>query len=838
MDAVDDSYIWQRRIAHGVRLQKGRIPFPDSVEVGLEFNAALERKDKLDLSKLTNGVILDIFRFASTVTKSEKQFLFEILEFNFDLGVDLDNVKQCFMYAMWVYAKIKQLNKQIKLNSSILDKVFPLPDPNTVLKMTGVYKPLWNKTADTSVLTSSSSRACLPSDGGNASSAEKNQSRKLTTDTYPFCAQLGVTLAVGLNQEPKKKLGTSKLTVGVMRDLLLFSKVLCGSHCHIVCDLIKQNFGFEQEMHLLRSGIKQIERKSNFISVEERAALRKEPFQIQFRKNPKGLVRRRKNREVHGLLRHWEDASRRGLRRRSDNAEDTRPDPDLSYTCPIDCETEMCSETENVNIDSLEETSETNSLTVVQQNEEPEQLKMDGHKSRLTAEQPDDTSPVPNSGPSSEEVNRETYKQKLWRRRAARSQQILMKGQVKDMFVQCQMVGLDFNVCSSSKQKLDLQLLTNWVLWEVYQFANEMMKSICKFLFDILISNFSLTLQGDLQERNFIFYMIIKVRSLQNHLDRQKSEFLEKPFQFPEVSSTIDISSNFQAQQEIETEQQNPAPDVEKYPFCKKLGLDLWSSVERPQNQKLDLTALTIGAVFEMFGFVRELCGSISDTVNDVLEQNFDLDLGRHTEAAWVIQRWYVMQKSLIERENGTQRTLAWLNTIVPLNSSQTNPQSDVQHRTPAVQPDEPVSSYQTCREIGLDLDLRFKTEAKPKLDLQVLTRRVLLEIHRYVQQNSSRYVPALYEILEYNFDLSSQNHQKVELAWSIASQVITMAGKIARKGDYLNKVFELPFEFSEASRNICKEEPEEVFSLLNHTDDDILFIQELKPVDMEVEID
>lgn len=150
---------------------------------------------------------------------------------------------------------------------------------------------------------------------------------------------------------------------------------------------------------------------------------------------------------------------------------------------------------------------------------------------------------------------------------------------------------------------------------------------------------------------------------------------------------------------------------------------------------------------------------------------------------------------------------------------------------------------YQNCKEIGLDLDLSSKSETKTKLDLKVLTRGVLFELHQYVQQNYNRYVPALYEILEYNFDLSSQSHRKVEFAWSIASQVLAMTGKKCRKGDYLTKVFELPFEapkFPESSQVVFKEEPKDDFGEpdLNNDNDDLVFVRKLKPVDMEVEIE
>ncbi|KAI4790435.1 hypothetical protein KUCAC02_034629 [Chaenocephalus aceratus] len=102
-----DEYIWQRRIHHGVRLQKGTVPFPESVKASLDFNAALERKDKLDPRLLTNDVMLELCTFARTVTQSKIYFLFEMLDFNFDLSVDLDNDQQYYKYARRAHNKIK-----------------------------------------------------------------------------------------------------------------------------------------------------------------------------------------------------------------------------------------------------------------------------------------------------------------------------------------------------------------------------------------------------------------------------------------------------------------------------------------------------------------------------------------------------------------------------------------------------------------------------------------------------------------------------------------------------------------------------------------------------------
>ncbi|CAL8265501.1 unnamed protein product [Merluccius merluccius] len=129
-------------------------------------------------------------------------------------------------------------------------------------------------------------------------------------------------------------------------------------------------------------------------------------------------------------------------------------------------------------------------------------------------------------------------------------------------------------------------------------------------------------------------------------------------------------------------------------------------------------------------------------------------------------------------------------------------------------------------------------------MDLQVLTRAVIYEIHRYVEENpqEDHYVPMLYKILEDNFDLSSQLHRCCDFALAIPSQVKTMAGNFrssfSREGDYQNKVFELPFEFPSSGEGVCKEEPEDGYCELEHGNDDIEFVCQLIPVDIEVKLD
>lgn len=867
MEVIDENYIWQRRIHHGARNQKGEVPFPESVEVGLEFNAALERKEKLDLCLLTNSVMLEISHFARTVTKSQMFFLFDMLDFNFDLSVDPDNQTLRYVYASRVYNKTKLLKEQLKVRPQRWKEVFALPDVRSLMETagTGLYGRHFRKrnhASDSSVLTDSS-RNCRSPDNQTAKSNEaasrtlvgKKTGMKPRAGAYSICRDLGLTLAVQPNCL-KQKLEPNLITIGVMMELLHFSKVFCGGYIQIVEDLVKQNFGHELDRSKIRLQIsKLMERKYASISEESKEAFRKEPFSLQ---TTTWEPKRNKRKELEAD--HQEsitmDKKRRVMPRHTNrDVKDVGQDSDLSYTCPLDFETGIQSGTEAG--------QETTPLFVKQEEEEafvsPGEPWTKGHDTQsFNLNPPQHTVSDLLSEDKNQDRSVMTPKQRLWVRRASRSKQI-QKCRVTNKFARCRDAGLDFNVGSGNKQNLDLHLLTNCVLLEVCKFATAMTKSLYNYLFDILNKNFNLVLQDQQHKLKLLSYLITKEKNLQNHPDRKKVEFLSSTFTLPEVYNMVDVTGDVKAGDEVETEQQtncdssacntSEQADAELYPFCTKSGLDLWSSDRRPASNKLDLSVLTIGAVLEIFLFVRKLCGVVHEMVNDVLEHNFNLDLqSGETKAAQVIQRWHITHRYIAKKLKASPTMHPWLNIVVfsPQPQNGASPADEVTAGlklcrdtfNSKVQNVKMVNSYHICKEIGLDLNVGPKSEVKTKLDLRVLTRGALLEVHQYVEQNCMRYVPSLYQILDYNFDLSFQNHRKVEFAWSIASQAIAMSGKTSRKENYLNRVFELPFDVPESSAIACKEEPEDGYHGPDPGDDDIMFVRELKPVDIEVMIE
>ncbi|KAK5887175.1 hypothetical protein CesoFtcFv8_015803 [Champsocephalus esox] len=347
-----DEYIWQRRIHHGVRQQNGTDPFTESVKAGLDFNAALERKDKLNPRLLTNDVMLELCAFARTVTQSEMYFLLEMLDFNFDLGVDLDNDQQYYEYARRAHNKIKGVKNRImaKTHERNKDK-FSLPDISFLVKITaneqpGRYYPKRNKMVDTSVLTDGSRKTAEPQKT-EISEVPPMMKRpgglRVKARSYPYCEDLGVSLFVRPEDAPKDKLDPNPLTNGVMLELLDFSRVLCGTHNGIVHDLIKQNFGTKLDTNLFSSQLpKQLGRKNACFRTNDREAFQKETYEI---KTLEPMRRKRKAPDYHNLEELVAIRRRETLRLDDVNA-DVCPDSDLSYRCPVDCDTEMQLESE------------------------------------------------------------------------------------------------------------------------------------------------------------------------------------------------------------------------------------------------------------------------------------------------------------------------------------------------------------------------------------------------------------------------------------------------------------------------------------------------------------
>ncbi|XP_042359853.1 uncharacterized protein LOC121955829 [Plectropomus leopardus] len=249
-------------------------------------------------------------------------------------------------------------------------------------------------------------------------------------------------------------------------------------------------------------------------------------------------------------------------------------------------------------------------------------------------------------------------------------------------FYHCNRVGLDFNIASSTKKKLDLQLVTNAVILEVCDFAKTVNKGKSRFLTNFLENNFDLGLENEQQRIDFTTQIHYKVRELirKPPVDRNevftlfdtskpecnsnnglaKASTERKTERFPmEMDDTDDSEQEdeFMCSQEpsngnIKTEclfdEMGGAPDEDRehedelrvsgslsteelkedflttqFPYCEEIGLNF----DVVSKQRLDPDLLTKGVMLELEHVTRILTASYSPIVLGVLEHNFDLDL-------------------------------------------------------------------------------------------------------------------------------------------------------------------------------------------------------------------
>lgn len=891
MDGIAE-YIWQRRIHRDAKYGKRDVLYPESVRLGLEFNAALEKKEKFDASLLTNAVVLELCDFAKRVSTSEAQFLVEILEFNFDLGVGAVTEAQYVDFQKAVLLKTKLTWNALKNKHEKWRETFTLPQLVDEKALKESERRESNETFDDSLLAPGSEKT-QTSENQDTDKDDKfltirgQTLSKPAYDSFTHCRELGVKLFIQEENAPKEKLPTERLTKGVMMELLNFSKVLCGIRSRIVYDLVKLNFSHELGKVLFYSRAKKmVERQHLCQNEEDKAAFRKELFPCHNVKQ--GQPQKRKNLDMEELLAQ----SKRWLSSSEFESNGAEKCQDVSYMCPIGFEEEMISDaeteqeimmTESGVSETSVETFEAESAAKMSAEAEETQVKekIPGVTEKMLLEvavkeeeeeafvssvQPqiqslDSQEPVchENSSltvvadqfPADEHQHQrvQTPKQKFWIRRTLRIQQILHSSKVTDRFASCRAIGFNFDVGAGSKQNLSLELLTNSVMCEVHKFASCMQKSMHGFLSEILENNFNVLFKDEAQQRYFTTAVVSRERFYQSQPGKHSEKFLNSSFKVQESFYKVDVGGDCQTGEEqgecdSETNAKPEQEGSERHPFCRKLGLDLWSMERRPAGQKIDLVALTKGTVMEMMNYIRYLCGNIQETVIDLLEHNFDLDLqDTNSHVRKLLQNWYRNHKNDFSKYRNSKMKMAWLKKLVFL-----HPASEDQHQqtfeTCPEDPDStmaskgnvarPKSCYGACEEIGLHLSMGAKPKTRRKLHPGVLTRRLLFEIHQYVMRHGSHYIPALYQVLENNFDLSSQRHRKVEFAWAVSSQVLGIARKVNRKGSYLDKAVELPLEHKQV---MCKEEPEDDFTD-RCKDSDVTFVQELKPVDIEVEIE
>ncbi|XP_037607447.1 uncharacterized protein LOC119477430 [Sebastes umbrosus] len=268
---MDANKVWQWRIMRAKKYSRRPQPFYHSNRIGLDFNVASSTKKKLDLQLVTNGVILEVCDFAKTVNKSKSYFITNILENNFDLG--LENEQQRIDFTARILHKVKDLIRKPPRDKNEVFTLFdtsskPEFNSNDGLNMastelTESFLVEMDDTDDSELedefkCSQATSKEYIKTErlseeiggahgddsehGDELKCSETQSARELKEDvlppSFPYCEEIGLYLDVG----SKQSLDPGLLTKGVMLELVHLSRILTASYSPIVLGVLEHNF--------------------------------------------------------------------------------------------------------------------------------------------------------------------------------------------------------------------------------------------------------------------------------------------------------------------------------------------------------------------------------------------------------------------------------------------------------------------------------------------------------------------------------------------------------------------------------------------------------------------
>ncbi|XP_029318546.1 uncharacterized protein LOC115028824 isoform X2 [Cottoperca gobio] len=490
-------------------------------------------------------------------------------------------------------------------------------------------------------------------------------------------------------------------------------------------------------------------------------------------------------------------------------------------------------------------------------------------------------------GSSADTKHQNELNLKLWCFRANYIQEILSVPHEEHCplysYTRCKKLGINFNVGSGVKQKLDPKSLTNGIMVELNTFATAL-SSQKHVITEILDYNFHLDFDNEVYRSAFAQQMMDKVRvshakkryrvprmkmrfklpdikCIQQLAYMDKTAYCPKCYQdrsqklrqdysdpghmhHPRLHTMVDTVSA-----DANCTARKPAKDpsssfsaiektiMDSYPGCKKIGLSLFVDKDQPKH-KLDTCVLSHEIMWEVASFAKTFCGTKCKIIHEVLEHNFNLGMQRSDIAQ-------LFRKAASLKDGGltwfsevfvispiSHRPLGYVGKVAREAAKQSVWKESIKNRKLALQmkkqratlPSDNINvvkesetnhdckvmkrAYPLCTEMGLDLDVTSKTGEKEKLELKLLTRAVVWEMHTFARKKPGKFLPHMvYDILDYNFDLSSQNHRCWEFSKATTSKIQSMIRGYHKLPHKVDKVFKLPFDFvSKSSQRIAKE--------------------------------
>ncbi|XP_049446363.1 uncharacterized protein LOC125897234 isoform X7 [Epinephelus fuscoguttatus] len=749
--------------------------FTMSKKAGIKFNVGFGPKQHISVDSLTNSVMLEVAKFALAMNSSQQDFIMEILEYNFDFGLQSQHQRDLFTCEiMKRVRKLRSCEDVVRFSK----EVFELPGPMLSINMANQSMDSVN--SELSIESRMEECDVAPVCPSDSHTESKEHISEMIVDPHPFCKEIGLKLHVN-NCKQNTKLDINKLTNGAMTEVTNFAEQLCGTFEQICLDILRHNFDFDLQSGDTRRIVAAVCEQKNLSS------------KLSKHLKIKGTKATNLNQDCQND--QTLDASGTGY----------------SQAAVMDDKTEY-----------------------------PEELDL-----------------------------------KLWKLRANQMQQILSipHGEHCPLYSypRCKTLGIDFNVGSGVKQNLDPKLLTNGIMAEVDTFANALHSAEKYFITEILEYNFHLDFKSELHRSAFTLQIWKKVLGLRKH--KSSNPRMNMPFELPDIQEPISDSPNYcpkcyqdrndklHQDESNPSEMHHPRPHImldtvsadancieqkpakdpsltssateetimDRYPRCKKIGLNLCVNKDQPKD-KLDMHVLTSGIIVEVASFAKKLCGSKNNTIRAIIENNFNMSL----------QPVDIWNKVWLSKEIHKDGGHAWLDEAFvsqpqrqprhlskPVEASATQiseRKETIKKRMLALQtkeerptlpsPNTSVVKSKThqqrkgkcfphCTEIGLDLDVTSKSGEKEKLDLDLLTRAVVCEIHKFAVKNPGNYMPhTMFDILDYNFDLSSQHHRRWEFSIATTSKVQAMVKQRDMNRNRPHEVFKLPFIFAPGTHN------------------------------------
>ncbi|XP_027139765.1 uncharacterized protein LOC109139082 isoform X3 [Larimichthys crocea] len=754
--------------------------FNRSKRVGLEYNVGFGPKQNISVESLKDSLLFEIGKFALAMNSSQKDFTMEILEYNFDVNLPSQHHRNIF--ASDIMSRVRHL-RSYEVAVEFSNEVFELPRLVASINMTGQSEGCVNPELGMSNMGKCHVAPVCPPD----SHAETKEHISCRSERlYPLCKEIGLNLHVN-NSQPNKKMEINKLTNGAMTEVTNFAEKLCGTFEQICLDILRHNLDFD------------LQRDSEFA----KNILARIPV----------LIERRNLSVCSKLHKHM---------KRYDMSTMEKPDsPD------------------NPNLDTCSDGSSQAAVTdqnVGSSADSEHQNDLDLKLWKLRASQ------IQRILSMSHREYCPFYS-----------------------YSRCMKLGIDFNVGSGVRQNLDPKLLTNGIMVELNTFTTELYSAQKHFIMEVLEYNFDLNFENELSRSAFAKQILTKIRPKKgqckiDHLpfelpdtrciqepickknlpcskcyqDRNHEVLKDKTdpvhMHHPHPSTRTETDStdvNCTAQQLTEDPSSTfftaEETIMEGYPLCKEIGLNLCVDKDKPIN-KLDTQVLTYGIVNELATFARKLCGPKPKVIIDVLKHNFNIGMlhqhlnpaetlyspmqKRVTDPDWFNEVFVLNRPRQLKRAPAIQKSNC-LESIkkrkLTLHSvSQSQSQSQGQGQGRRVIGSKPNYSiyYPFCSEIGLALDVTSESEEKEKLDLKLLTIAVVSEIHKYASQKTRYYYPrTVFDILDYNFDLSSQHHRRLEFSIATASKLRSIAKRYRKNRNRPDEVFKLPFVFEKEEK-------------------------------------